>query len=110
VIIKRVAPLSAAKIAGLIYTLLGLPFALLVWVVSLVGLNDSGLRNSPFLPFSPAYVVTGGAVAVVVLPVLYGFFCFLMTLISAWLYNIVAGFVGGVSVELQVETASDAAV
>jgi low affinity Fe/Cu permease len=74
VVIRRVAPLSAARIAGLIYTLLGLPFALLVWIVSLVGLNDSGLRNSPFLPFSPAYVVTGGAVAVIVLPLLYGFF------------------------------------
>ncbi len=109
-VIKRVAPLSAAKIAGMIYTLLGLPFALLVWIVSLVGLNYSGMSNSPFLPFSPAYVVEGGAIAVIVLPVFYGFFCFLMTLIGAWLYNVVAGFAGGVSVELQVDMPSDAAV
>jgi len=109
-VIKRVAPLSAAKIAGMIYTLLGLPFALLVWIVSLVGLNYSGMSNSPFLPFSPAYVVEGGAIAVIVLPLIYGFFCFIMTLIGAWLYNLVAGFAGGVSVELQVDMPSDAAV
>lgn len=107
-IIRRVAPLSAAKIAGFIYTLLGLPFALLVWIISLVGLNYSGMSNSPFLPFSPAYVVEGGAIAVIVLPVIYGFFCFLMTLIGAWLYNLIAGFMGGVSVELQSDMAPDA--
>jgi hypothetical protein len=109
-VIKRVAPLSAAKIAGLIYTLLGLPFALLVWIVSLVGLNYSGMSNSPFLPFSPAYVVEGGAIAVIILPLVYGLFCFVMTLIGAWLYNMAAGFMGGVSVELQVDMQSDAAV
>jgi len=109
-VIKRVAPFSAAKIAGLIYTLLGLPFALLVWIISLVGLNYSGMSNSPFLPFSPAYVVEGGAIAVIILPLVYGFFCFLMTLIGAWLYNIAAGFMGGVSVELQADMPSEAAV
>lgn len=102
-VIKRIAPLSAAKMAGLIYALIGLPFAILVWVISLVGLSNSGLSNSPFLPFSPGYVVAGGAVAVVVLPIAYGIFCFFMTLIGAWLYNLVAGFVGGVGVEIQMD-------
>ena len=99
-VIKRIAPLSAAKVAGLIYALIGLPFAVLVWVISMVGLNYSGLSASPFLPFAPGYVVAGGAVAVIVLPIVYGFFCFVMTLICAWLYNLVAGFVGGVSIEV----------
>ncbi len=106
-VIKRVEPMSAAKIAGLIYALIGLPFALLVWVVSLVGLNYSGLSNSPFLPFAPAYVTAGGAVAVVVLPIIYGSFCFLMTLLGAWLYNIVSGFVGGLRVDVQVDGSAD---
>jgi hypothetical protein len=100
-VIKRIAPLSAAKIAGLIYALIGLPFALLVWVISLVGLSYSGLSVSPFLPFAPGYVVAGGAAAVVILPLVYGAFCFVMTLLGAWLYNLVAGFVGGVGIEVQ---------
>jgi hypothetical protein len=106
-VIKRVAPLSAAKIAGLIYALIGLPFALLVWVISLVGLNYSGLSNSPFLPFAPSYVVAGGAVAVIVLPAFYGLFCFFMTLIGAWLYNLVSGFVGGIRVDVQPDVPSN---
>jgi hypothetical protein len=106
-VIKRIAPLSAAKIAGLIYTLIGLPFALMVWVVSLVGLNYSGLSNSPFLPFAPAYVVAGGAVAVIILPLVYGAYCFVMTLIGAWLYNLASGFVGGLSVEVQPDVQPD---
>jgi len=33
-----------------------------------------------------------------------------MTLIGAWLYNVAAGFMGGVSVELQADMPSDAAM
>jgi hypothetical protein len=106
-VIKRIAPLSAAKVAGLIYALIGLPFALLVWVISLVGLNYSGLSVSPFLPFAPGYVVAGGAVAVVILPIGYGVFCFFMALFGAWLYNLVAGFVGGLGIEVQMDASPD---
>jgi hypothetical protein len=106
-VIKRIAPLSAARIAALIYALIGLAFALLVWIISLVGLSYSGLSNSPFLPFAPGMVVAGGAVAVVVLPIVNGAVCFLMTLIGAWLYNLVAGFAGGLSVEVQPDISPD---
>jgi hypothetical protein len=107
-VIRRIAPLSAARIAGLIYTLVGLPFALAVWIVSLVGLNKSGLRDSPFLPVEPSLIIGGGAVAVVIFPILYGGFCFVMTFVGAWLYNLVARFAGGLSVDVQVETPQDA--
>ncbi len=102
-VIKRIQPLSAAKVAGLIYALVSLPFAIVVWVVSLVGLNESGLSGSPFLPFAPGYIVAGGAVAVVVLPVMYGCFCFLMTFIGASLYNLVARFTGGICVQVEMD-------
>jgi hypothetical protein len=69
----------------------------------MVGLNYSGMSNSPFLPFSPNYVVTGGAIAVIVLPVVYGIWWFVMTLFATSLYNLVGHFVGGVSVEVEVE-------
>lgn len=101
-VIKRIAPLSAAKIAGLIYALIGFPFALLVWAASLVGLSDAGLRGSPFGPGS-AFIAGAGAIAVVTLPIIYGVFGFVMTLIGAWLYNVMAGFVGGLRIEVQTE-------
>ena len=42
-----------------------------------------------------------GVVAIVAMPLLYGGMGFISGLISAALYNLVAGFVGGLEVELQ---------
>jgi hypothetical protein len=105
-LIKRVDPLSAAKVAGLIYAFIALPFAIVVWIISLVGLNDSGLSGSPFLPFAPGYIVAGGAIAVIVLPIIYGCFCFIMTFIGVSLYNFVARFTGGIRVQVQTDVPS----
>jgi hypothetical protein len=106
-VIKRIAPVPAAKVAGLIYALIALPFALVGWLISLWGLSYSGLRLSPFLPFAPGIVEEGGAIAVIVLPMLYGAFCFVMTLIGACIYNLVAGFTGGISVDVSTDHAGN---
>jgi hypothetical protein len=100
-VIKRISPLSAAKIAGLIYALIGLLVALLLWTVSMVGLNVSGLSGSPFAPFTPGLMVAGGAVAIVSFPIVNGFFGFMMALTGAWIYNIAAGFAGGLNVDIR---------
>jgi len=94
-------------VAGLIYALIGLPFALLVWGYLFGGTQLFRIECLAFLPFAPGYVVAGGAVAVVILPIGYGVFCFFMTLIGAWLYNLVAGLVGGVSIGVQVDVSPD---
>jgi hypothetical protein len=41
-----------------------------------------------------------GAGATVAAPILYGVIGFVSTLIAAWLYNVIAGFVGGVEVDI----------
>ncbi len=105
-VIKRVAPVSAAKIAGLIYALIGFPSAILFWIASLVGLSSYGLSGSPFGP-GPALMAGAGAAAVVTLPIIYGVIGFLMTLIGAWLYNLMAALVGGIDVEIQTETVAE---
>jgi hypothetical protein len=102
-VIRRIEPLSAAKVAGLIYALIGLLFVVLVWIVSMVGLNVSGLSGSPFAPFEPGLLVVGGAVAVVALPIVNGLFGFVMALFGAWLYNVMAGFAGGIRVEAEAD-------
>jgi hypothetical protein len=99
-VIKRIAPLSAARVAGVIYAMVGLALVLLIWFVSMAGLNYSGMRNSPFLPFAPNLIVAGGAAAVIVLPIFYGAFSFVTALIGAWLYNVAAGLVGGIRVDV----------
>jgi hypothetical protein len=100
-VIKRIAPLSAAKIGGLIYAMIALLFGFALWIVSLVGLNISGLSGSPFAPVAPQYIVVGGAVAVLTVPVVYGIFGFLVTLAGAWFYNLIADIAGGIRVEVQ---------
>lgn len=94
-IVKRVGPVSFAKIAGALYAIMGFLFGGVISLIALAGLMagaDSG--EGPF----PGMF---GAAAVIVLPILYGCLGFVMTLIMAALYNFIAGAVGGVEVDLQ---------
>ncbi len=42
-----------------------------------------------------------GVGAVVIFPILYGVMGFIVTLVGAWLYNLAAGMVGGVELDVQ---------
>lgn len=94
-IIRRVGPLSFAKLSGMLYAILGLIFGGIVSLLALAG--GFGSNTSGGGGFSALV----GAGAVVVFPIFYGLMGFLGTLIGAWLYNIVAGVVGGVEVDIQ---------
>lgn len=93
-IVKRVGPLSVAKVAGVLYGLMGLLFGAFISLFSLVGSafapKDAGMLGMLF-----------GMGAVVVLPIFYGILGFIMTLIMAALYNLIAGWVGGVELDVQ---------
>jgi hypothetical protein len=94
-IIKRIGPMSLAKIAGTLYTALGLMVGGIISMVSLAG------GFAPRNPEAAALGVLFGVGAIVVFPILYGGIGFVMTLLVAWLYNVVAGFVGGVEMDVQ---------
>lgn len=83
--IVRIAPWSAARIFGIMYFVMGLVF----------------------LPFFALPGMLGGGEAVrlgmglaIALPVLYGVIGFLGTAFFAWLYNVIAGWVGGIELEM----------
>lgn len=90
-IIKRIEPLQCAKVAGTLYALLGFIIGLLFTLFALGGIGAGTL------PFGAVF----GIGAVILLPLLYGCFGFIMSLIMAAFYNLVAGWVGGL--EIQVE-------
>ena len=93
-IVRRVGPLSFAKITGVLYGLLGLLFGAIISVISLVGSAFAAKDTGPMgLLF--------GAAAVVALPIFYGAVGFIMSLISAALYNVIAGWVGGIELDMQ---------
>lgn len=91
-VINRVGPLSAAKVIGLLYAILGLAMGAIFSLFSALG------------GFSPGRGDAGaffGMAAVVIFPVAYGVVGFLMTLIITWLYNGLARLVGGIDIDLR---------
>jgi len=95
-VVKRVSPLSCAKIAGVLYAIMGLIFGAFVSLFAILGAavapygeGGAGMMGAMF-----------GIGAVVLLPIMYGCLGFVMTLLTAALYNMVAGMVGGVEIDV----------
>ena len=94
-IIKRFEPLSVGKVAGLLYGAMGLVVGVIVSLAATIG----GLAgHDTFGALAGGLVGIG---AVVLLPILYGGLGFVVAIIAAWLYNLAAGFVGGIEIELK---------
>ncbi len=79
--ITRIDPLSAAKVMALLYFIISIPLVAIMAIVSM---------------FAPGQNHVGGLLMIIILPVMYGVFGFIFTLIGAWLYNVIAKVVGGV--------------
>jgi hypothetical protein len=97
-VVKRVGPLSAAKVAAIIYAIFGLVFGGLMTLFGMAGALAGGGENSGLGAGIMGMVGVG---AIVILPIFYACLGFVGTLIGAVLYNAVAGMVGGVEVDLQ---------
>jgi hypothetical protein len=99
-VVKSVKPLSVAKIAGLLYALMGFLFGAILSLIGMAGsfaVPDTPGAEGFFAAMLPAFVGIG---AVVFLPIFYGCLGFITTLIGAVLYNLMAGIVGGVEVDV----------
>lgn len=92
-VIRRVGALSCAKVAGLLYLIIGLLFGAFV---SLFAIGGSMMADAPFGGFGRMLF---GAGAIVILPICYAVFGFVMTLIMASLFNVVVGITGGIEVD-----------
>ena len=93
-IVTRIGPMSLAKLSGALYALLGFIIGAIVSAVSVIGGamggSEAGMMGMVF-----------GAAAVVLVPLLYGCMGFVMSLIGASLFNLVAGWVGGIELDTQ---------
>ena len=92
--IKRVGPLSCAKIGaalnGVIGLLAGIAFALAAMAGAFAASEDPvGMFGAIF-----------GVGAIVILPIFYACIGFVMTLIMAVIYNALASAVGGIEVDI----------
>ncbi len=82
--LSRISPLQSAKTLAVLYFLISLPMLL---VMAMVFMLVPG-QNPPL----------GGML--LMLPLLYALAGFIGTLLAAWLYNLAAGWVGGIEVTI----------
>ena len=94
-IVKRIGPVSVGKVAGTLYAVIGL---IIGGVISLIAMAGSAMADTSG---GAGFGALLGVGAIVVFPILYGCLGFVFTMIAAALYNLVAGWVGGVEVDLQ---------
>lgn len=97
-IIKRVDPVSVAKVTGVLYGGMGLIFGSIFAVISLVASGAAVAAGRSGSPFPSAIFGVG---AVVAMPLLYGGMGAVMSLLAAVFYNWVAGMIGGIQIETE---------
>jgi hypothetical protein len=95
--IRSVGVLSVGKIFGAIYALLGLLIGLVFAAIAAMG---GAIANKQGLPagLPPAFF---GVAAIFFVPIIYGIAGFIGGLIMAGLYNLAAGFVGGIEIDFE---------
>ncbi|MGH9418742.1 MAG: hypothetical protein ACRD3J_02115 [Thermoanaerobaculia bacterium] len=87
--IRRIAPLQTAKIAAVLYLIVGLIFFPFFLLVSRLAPTGAGPWSGMGMSFA------------IILPLAYAAFGFVGTLIATAIYNFVAGMVGGIEVEVE---------
>ena len=95
--ITRIGPVSVAKVAFLLYAGIGLVLGCIVAVASLLGATLGAANGDHSALFGAIF----GVGAVILFPLMYGFFGALGALLGAALYNLTAGVVGGVELTME---------
>jgi xanthosine utilization system XapX-like protein len=101
-VIRRIGPLSCAKVAAAPNAVAGLFVGVIFSLFSLAGGFASAAfaadpsRRTGFIPFAGV-----GVLAIVIFPILYAAMGFVGALIGTRLYNMAAGVVGGIKIDLE---------
>lgn len=104
--IRRVGVLSAAKIQGLLMAAFGLIIGViygLFFIVFGAAMSSIGPRGEG-AGIGGAGSIGIGVVMMIMIPIFYGVIGFIGGAIGALIYNAVAGFVGGLKIELEGDT------
>jgi ABC-type lipoprotein release transport system permease subunit len=93
--LKKIGVLSLGKIGGLFGVIYGLILGILLSIVLAKAGNIPELMQQLGMLSKPGYS------AMIVLPVIYGIGYFVVAAITALIYNLLAGWVGGIEVEFK---------
>lgn len=97
-ILKKINPISCGKMMGALYAIIGLIAGIIFAIASLMGASIAPSESSGG---SAIIGMLFGVGAIIFLPICYGLFGFISGLIVPAIYNILAGIVGGVEVDVQ---------
>jgi len=92
-VLKRIGPVSAFKIGLVSYAFLGLIAGVFCSLIALTGASFAPHAHMPFAR-------TVGIMAVILCPIVYGIIGGIAAVISAVIYNLASGWVGGVEIEI----------
>ena len=99
-VLKSVGVLSAAKIVGLMYAILGLIMGLFFAAIfSMIPMNDAANPDMPTW-LAPMF----GTGAILIMPIFYGCMGFVGGAIAAVVYNALSGMMGGLELRLETTT------
>lgn len=96
--LKRIDPLSAAKVTGILYAAMGF---LLGGIFSLIAVLGGALGDGGSGTFGALEGAIFGVGAIIFLPIFYGGLGAVFSALGAFLYNFVARSVGGIKVDLE---------
>ena len=96
-VLKRIGVLSVAKIVGAVYAVFGVLAGLFFMSLSFLGAGIAA-ANEDFPPFVGMLFGVG---AIIIFPLMYACMGFVFGALSAALYNLFSGMVGGIEVEMQ---------
>ena len=94
--LRAIGVMSCAKMMGAIYGCLGLIFVPLFLLGGVAGMmvgKGAGALSGVAMLFMAIF-----------LPILYGVLGFLAGALTAWIYNLIAGWVGGIELDLRANT------
>jgi hypothetical protein len=97
--VKRVGPGSAFKIGLVTYAILGLVLGIFMAFISMVA-GSLGSMGQSAAPGAKLFGFGMGLGAIIFFPILYGLIGGIFGAIGAVIYNLVAGWVGGLEVDI----------
>ena len=96
--LKKIAPLQLGKVLGIAYALFSLVFVPFLLIFPLIA-SLAPQAEGQSVPMVPA--IGMGIGFIFFAPVMYGLMGFISGVIGAFVYNIVAKWVGGIEVEVE---------
>lgn len=94
--VRRVGVLSCGKVMAALYAVMGLVVGAFMALFSMAGMPN--VANAPNAA-GPAAMLGVGVASIVLLPIVYGIMGFVGGIIMGFVYNLIAGAVGGIEFE-----------